>query len=76
MELQSANSKGRSRQDGVEEVGRSGKIKGRRRKGNTKEIRNHHRVGRAQGGGGTHLVAVRGPRQGDEMDLLGVLVMV
>lgn len=41
-----------------------------------KEIRNHHRVGRAQGGGGTHLVEVRGPRWGDEMDLLGVLVMV
>lgn len=52
--------------DGVEEAGRTDKTQGRRRRGNTKEIRNPHRVGHAQGGGGTCLAEVRGPRWGDE----------
>ena len=39
------------------------KIKGRWRKGNTREIRDYDSVGRAQGRGRIHLGEVRGPRQ-------------
>lgn len=51
------------------------KIKGRWREGNTREIRNSH--GLAMPKVGIGLTWVRsGPRQADEMDLLGALVMV
>lgn len=60
---------GRVEQSRLEEVD---KIKGTRRKGNTRVI-NYHSFGWTQG---VHLGEVRGPRQGEEMDLLGTLAMV
>lgn len=43
------------------------RIEGRRRKGNTRELRNHLSLGCAQGGHGLHLGEVRGARQGAEV---------
>lgn len=50
-----------------------GKIKGRWRQGNTREIRNDYSFGYAQGRSGIHLGEVWGPRGDEEIDLLGAL---